>query len=67
MEPLGRDMNNVDCSRLGKMLHLEIQKGEEAMKTFILKNISEGLSMHEDKNDGYKRVWPTDVKQHLLC
>ena len=26
-------MKNVACSRLGKMLHLEIQKGKEAMKT----------------------------------
>ena len=26
-------MNNVTCSRLGTMLHLDIQKGEEAMKT----------------------------------
>ena len=25
-------MNNLECSRLGKMLHLEIQKGKEAMK-----------------------------------
>ena len=24
-------MNNVVCSRLGTMLHLEIQKGKEAM------------------------------------
>ena len=27
------DINNVDCSRLGTMLHLEIQKAKEAMKT----------------------------------
>ena len=26
-------MNNVACSRLGTMLHLEIKKGDEAMKT----------------------------------
>ena len=25
-------MNNVACSRLGKMLHLEIKKGKEAAK-----------------------------------
>ena len=31
--PLGTDMKNVVCSRLGAMLHPEIQKGEEAMKT----------------------------------
>ena len=32
-EPLGTDMKNVVCSRLGTMLHLEIQKWKEAMKT----------------------------------
>ena len=26
-------MKNVDCYRLGNMLHLDIQKGKEAMKT----------------------------------
>ena len=31
-EPLGTKMKNVACSRLGTMLHLEIQKGKEAMK-----------------------------------
>ena len=24
-------------------------------------------SVHEETNDGYKRVWPTDVKCNLLC
>ena len=33
--PLGKDMNNLACSRLGKMLHLDIQKGKEATNTFI--------------------------------
>ena len=28
-------MKNVACSRLGKMLHLDIQKLKEAMKTLI--------------------------------
>ena len=32
-EPLGTDIKNMDCSRLGNMLYLDIQKGEEAMKT----------------------------------
>ena len=31
-DPLGTEMKNVACSRLGKMLHLDIQKGKEAMK-----------------------------------
>ena len=30
-EPLGTDMKNVACSRLETMLHLDIQKGKEAM------------------------------------
>ena len=32
-EPFDTDMKNVACSRLGLMLHLEIQKGEEDIKT----------------------------------
>ena len=32
-EPLGIEMKNVVCSRLGTMLHLDIQNGKEAMKT----------------------------------
>ena len=31
--PLGEEVNNVACSRLGNMLYLDIQKGEEAIKT----------------------------------
>ena len=27
------EINNMVCSRLGTMLHLDIQKGKEAMKT----------------------------------
>ena len=33
LEPLGTEMKNVACSRLGTMLHLDIQKGKEAMNT----------------------------------
>ena len=32
LEPLGTEMKNVACSMLGRMLHLDIQKGKEAMK-----------------------------------
>ena len=32
-EPLGTEMKNVACSRLGMMLHMDIQKEKEAMKT----------------------------------
>ena len=33
LDPLRTEMKNVECSRLGKMLHLDIKKGKEAMKT----------------------------------
>ena len=33
MEPLWTDMKNMACSRLGNMLHLDIQKGKGDMKT----------------------------------
>ena len=33
MDPLGTEMKNVACSRLGTMLHLDIQKGKEATNT----------------------------------
>ena len=34
-DPLGTEMKNVACSMLGTMLHIEIQKGKEAMDTSI--------------------------------
>ena len=39
-EPLGMEIKNLACSRLGTMLYLEIQKGREATKTakFKLQN-----------------------------
>ena len=39
-EPLGTEMKNVACSMLGTMLHLEIQKGKEDMKTSEFQNLS---------------------------
>ena len=38
LESLGTEVNNVACSRLGTMLHLEILKVEEATKTLIFQN-----------------------------
>ena len=35
-------MKNVACSRFGTILHLEIQIGEEAMKTSNFKNVMGG-------------------------
>ena len=37
VEPLGMEMKNVVCSRIGDMLYLNIQKGKEATKTAELK------------------------------
>ena len=31
-EPLGKEMKNLVCSRLGKMLNLDTQRGKEAAK-----------------------------------
>ena len=42
-DPLGMEINNVSCSRLGTMLQLETQKVKEAMKAEIFNRISEGL------------------------
>ena len=41
---MGTDMKNVECSRLGTMLHLEIQKGEEDMKTSKSQNVLGGTT-----------------------
>ena len=43
-EPLGTEMKNMACSRLGTMLHLDIQKGKEAMKTSNFHNIIGGTT-----------------------
>ena len=37
-------MKNVACSRLGTMLHLEIQKWKEAMKTSTFQNVLGGTA-----------------------
>ena len=44
-ELLGTEMNNVAFSRLGAMLHLEIQKVEEAMKTSKFHNVLGGTTV----------------------
>ena len=43
-EPLGTDVKNVACSRLGTMLHLYIQKGKEATKTSKFQRILGGTT-----------------------
>ena len=43
-EPLGIEMKNVSCSRLGTMLHLDIQKGKEDMKTSIFQKYIGGTT-----------------------
>ena len=39
-------MNTVACSRLGDMLHLEIQKGEKAMKMSDFQKYIRGNAAH---------------------
>ena len=39
------EMNNSECSRLGTMLHLEIQKGKEAMKTLEFQKYFQGTAV----------------------
>ena len=56
--PLGVYIKNVACYGLVTMLYLEIQKGKEDMKIGDRRY----CSLHKDTNDGYKRLWPTDVK-----
>ena len=43
-KPLGNKMKNVACSRLGTMLHLEIQKGKEAMKKSKFQSVLVGTA-----------------------
>ena len=43
-DPLGTDMKNVVCSRLGTMLRLDIQKGKEAMKKSIFQSVLGGTA-----------------------
>ena len=43
-ESLGTEMKNDPCSRLGTMLHLEIQKGKEAKKTSKCQNVLGGTT-----------------------
>ena len=44
-EPLGTEMKNVVCSSLGNMLHLDIQKGKEAMKKLTFQSVLGGTSV----------------------
>ena len=44
-EKLGIEMKNVACLRLGKMLHLDTQKGKEAMKTSNFQNVLGGTTV----------------------
>ena len=43
-EPLGTEMKNVACSRLRKMLHLDIQNGKEDMKMSKFQNVLGGTT-----------------------
>ena len=48
-EPLGKEMKNVACSRLWTMLHLDIQKGEEAIKTSKFTNFLVGITAYMNR------------------
>ena len=41
---LGVELKNAECSRLGTMLYLEMQRWKEAMKTLIFKQYIGGIS-----------------------
>ena len=45
-EKLGTDVKNVAWSRLGTMLHLEIQKEKEAMKKSTFQNVLGGTTAY---------------------
>ena len=60
LEPLGADIRNVACSRLGTMLHLDIQKGEEAMKTSEFQKYLGGTDTCMKILVMSNKVWPTD-------
>ena len=62
-EPLGDDMKNVACSSLGTMLHLDIQKGKEAMKKSTFQSELGGTAVCMKRLAiATKGVWPTDIK-----
>ena len=50
-DPLGIDMKNVACSIFWAVLHLEIQKGEKAMKTSKFQNILGGPTVYMKRLD----------------
>ena len=58
-------MKNEACSRLGTMLHLEIRKGEEAMKTLEfqkdLRGINACMKRLSITNKGYGQLTSNDT------
>ena len=49
------------------MLHLDIQKGNEAMKTSTNSKCSgRYYCVHKETSYCYQRVWPADIKRYLL-
>ena len=68
MEPFGTDVKDSACSRFGKILHLDIKKWVGGYKDVNFSKIFlRECSVHEEINVVQKRVWPTDIKWHLLC
>ena len=50
------EKNNLACSRLGNILHLDIQKGGGYEGKRSLTEDRRDCIVHEKTNDGYKRV-----------
>ena len=52
LDTLGNEMNNVPCSRLEIMLHLDIQRGGGYENVFISKISRRDCLVHEETSDG---------------
>ena len=48
------------------MLHLDIQKGEEAMKKSIFQKDLGGTTVYIKRLAIANKGWPTNIKKHLL-
>ena len=59
-DSLGTEMKNVACSRWGTMLHLEIQKGKEAMKRLAV--ATKGCGKLTSNDTYFSDSWFSSVK-----
>ena len=56
---MGTEMKNVACSRFRKMLHLEIQKGKEAMN---MSKFQKGYGKLTSNDTHFADIWFSYVK-----